>query len=121
MTEHPILVEYTNFFKGVAEPTMKSSADLRALQESRRKFNNPESFHLTLNPIPPIKITWSYNTEYHFGLKSLDREAYLKMFHPNWFFIFMASSFSVLQIYRRVSGEQYKPDQSINITTHLPL
>lgn len=119
MTEHPVLIEYANFFKGVTEPTMKSSADLRALQESRRKFNNPECFHLTVDPRPPGAIEWSYNTEYHLGQKQIDGAFYLQMFHPKWYFIFIAGSLSALKIYQRVSGEQYKPDQSLNLV--LPL
>lgn len=119
MTKQQLLVDYAKFFEGVGEPTMKSSAELRALQEARRRFNNPECFHLTVDPRPPGEVHWSYNTEYHLGHKQPDGAFYLGMFHPKWYLIFIAASLSALKIYRRTSGEQYKPDQSFNLMVPL--
>lgn len=89
---HTAHIEFGTFFKNVGSPTAETRGIVKERQQNVESMRNPHSFALTLDvrPHPRPTITWSHNTDLHFGFERLGFEDYFGLIHPKWVDIYTA-------------------------------
>lgn len=92
-------------FKGIGEPTLTSSADLRAIQANCLKRKNKNCFYLAIDVRLPVSISWQHNTDLHFNQAALSFSEYYQLIHPYWQSIYRALTISGYEITRKMNED----------------
>ena len=74
----------TSLFDDLGEPTLASSADLRAIHANCVKRRNQDSFYITIDVRLPVSVFWQHNTGVHFRQPQMTFSHYFELIHPHW-------------------------------------
>lgn len=110
---------YVSLFQGVGEPTLRSAAELRAMQKKCTGRNDPNTFYATVDPRPDVKVTWSYSTDAHFGPQKFTYQNFFDAIHPFWLPLYMGMVEFTLRLVKPTVNES--GTRNLSLTTNLPL
>ncbi|WP_020567631.1 hypothetical protein [Neolewinella persica] len=94
-----------HLFDDIGEPTLASSAELRAIQSNCVKRRNLNSFYITIDVRLPVTIFWQHNTGLHFGQPKLTFSNYFDLIHPHWQSTYRRLTFAGYEISREMTPD----------------
>lgn len=110
---------YAALFHHTGEPTLRSSARLRAMQSKRIGRSNPNIFYATVDPRPEPKVTWSYNTQGHFARREFTYNGFFAAIHPFWLPLYAGMAEFAYRLIMTMNDEDITRD--LIITASVPL
>jgi len=92
-------------FDDIGEPTLASSADLRAVQANCVKRRNLNSFYISIDVRLPVSVFWQHNTDLHFRQPKMTFSDYFELIHPHWQSTYRQLTLSGYEITREMARD----------------
>jgi hypothetical protein len=110
---------YASLFQNIGTPTLRSTAELRAMQQECIGRNDPNTFYATVDSRPDPKVVWSCSTETHFGSKEFTHQGFFEAIHPFWLPLYIGmAELTYCIVSETVSDNRIR---DLSLTTNLPL
>lgn len=93
----------TSLFDDLGEPTLASSAELRAIHANCVKRRNQNSFYITIDVRLPVSVFWQHNTGVHFRQPQLTFSDYFDLIHPHWKSVYRRLTYAGYEITREMA------------------